>query len=149
MARERLIPTQNARDSGVTVSWSLNGRRHHQCGINLSSQIVKDLGLEAGHRVRVDRCIETNRVWLSKTTGTDGWAINWKVRPTSRSAQIRLPLPGIYGEKRPAVPCEHRMTAEGDLEISMPEWAQPPSARRAAAARAGAPVNGKPMGRAA
>lgn len=132
MARTTLVPRPTAREHSVTVSWVTNGRKHHQCCINLSTRMVHALGLQHGDRAQVDICPETNRVWVIRAPHGGVWAVTWKQTIAQNAcAVIRLGLPDIHGDKREAVPCPHRLTEKGELEIDMPPWAQPPRYRRA------------------
>lgn len=136
MAREVVRPQVSARTAGVTVSWSTHGRHYNCAGINLSKKIVEAMKLPDDALMHVERCAETNRVWLRLVRpGEHGWRLNVRNRARGRmGADVRVPLPGIHGDKRAAQPCAWRLndtTAGPELEIEMPAWAQPPALRRA------------------
>lgn len=139
MARERLTPIASGARDGVTVAWNTGGKRAFFCIINLHLLTIQALKLERGDKAVFERCTETNRAWVRRAQPHEhdaAWAVNWKRASAGRaSGSLRVSLPGIYGERRPAVSCTNRLiqTEHGpELEIDMPAWAQPPSARRAA-----------------
>jgi hypothetical protein len=143
MAREALTPSATNLRDGVSVAWSSNGKRCYHAVVNLHVVNTTALNLERGDKVMVERCVETNRIWIRRADPTEhlqAWALYWRhVRAPRSAVKLRLTLPGIYGDKRPAQHCAHRLrqTERGpELEIDMPGWAQPPSARRAALEKA-------------
>lgn len=137
MARVPLLPGATAKNAGVTVSWTSTGRTQYQCSINLSTDLTAQLGLVRGRgtRVYVEYCAELNRLWARLARPTErGWGVCWKAGAPGRyAANLRITLPEIHGDKRPAQPVTyavHQEEAGPVLEIDMPAWAQPPSARR-------------------
>lgn len=132
MPSETLAPGGSARESGLTVSWAINGRSHYQCCINLSRALTIAFGIKPGDRVAVHHSPETNTACLRRCGIGEGYAPQWKTTSPGRAcATIRLHLPHIAGERRPAQPCAHRIE-DGLLVVQLPAWAQRPSTRNAA-----------------
>lgn len=137
MPRAPLTPAPSGNRGGVTVAWNASGERCFHAVVSLHLPTTRALELQRGDKAMVEHCAETNRIWIRRADPGEhsrAWAILWKrSTDTNSAATLRLTLPGIHGDKRPAQPCEHtlRVTPAGpELEIQMPAWAQPPSARR-------------------
>lgn len=144
MAFVPLVPHHpaSAKESGLTVSWTATGREHYQASINLGVRVVGQLGLsrpkpgEPRVRIHAAYCAETNRMEIRRAKPDElGFGLCWKEASAGRhSACLRLTLPGIVGDKRKAMACEHAVTEQDGaplLMIHMPAWAQPYHARRA------------------
>lgn len=121
--RERINPRAGARNRsfGVTVSWRKTSERANAVLIvTIGGEVVKQLGLERGQRIVVERDRLAGRLYL-RADPHEGWKPSWK----EGCACVNIPLDDVTSEKRPAQGVAWEIVS-GELSLRLPTWACPP-----------------------